>query len=170
MIVINLYGGPGTGKSTTAAGLFSAMKLSGINCELVSEYAKDMVWREMSSSEFEDQIYITAKQNKRLNRLEGKVDYAITDCPLLLGLAYAPEDYYPSYFSLVRELYGGYNNFNIFLERVKPYQEVGRNQSEDEARKLDSKIKSLIEENCGGPDYCVAADISAVSDILVNIP
>lgn len=70
----------------------------------------------------------------------------------------------------MRELYGGYNNFNIFLERVKPYQEVGRNQSEDEARELDSKIKSLIEENCGGPDYCIAADRSAVCDILVNIP
>lgn len=40
--VINLYGGPGTGKSTTAAMLFAKMKLAGFNCEYVPEFAKDL--------------------------------------------------------------------------------------------------------------------------------
>lgn len=41
--VINLIGGPGSGKSTTAAGLFFRMKSMGVRCELVTEYAKELV-------------------------------------------------------------------------------------------------------------------------------
>ena len=42
-IVVNLIGGPGSGKSTTAAGLFYNLKKLGINCEMALEYAKDKV-------------------------------------------------------------------------------------------------------------------------------
>ena len=44
--VLNLYGGPGVGKSTGAAYIFSMLKLAGINCELVREYAKELVGAE----------------------------------------------------------------------------------------------------------------------------
>ena len=42
--VINLFGASGCGKSTGAAYIFSQLKLHGISCELVPEYAKDKVW------------------------------------------------------------------------------------------------------------------------------
>ncbi len=42
--VINLWAGPGAGKSTTAAGLFNLMKIRGYNVELVTEFAKEMVY------------------------------------------------------------------------------------------------------------------------------
>lgn len=42
--VINLIGSPGTGKSTIAAELFARMKWLGFDVELVSEYAKELVW------------------------------------------------------------------------------------------------------------------------------
>ena len=42
--IVNLYGGPGTGKSTTAAALFAEMKIRGVNCEYIQEYAKDKAW------------------------------------------------------------------------------------------------------------------------------
>jgi predicted ATPase len=58
--VINLYGGPGTGKSTTAAALFALMKREGYNVELVTEFAKDLVWTERNK-ELGDQIYIFGK-------------------------------------------------------------------------------------------------------------
>lgn len=41
MKVINLFAGPGSGKSTTCAGVFSKLKLAGVNCEMALEYAKD---------------------------------------------------------------------------------------------------------------------------------
>ena len=39
-LVINLIGGPCSGKSTIAAELFARLKKMGIHCELVSEYIK----------------------------------------------------------------------------------------------------------------------------------
>ena len=44
MKVINFYGGPGTGKSVQAAATYCALKKQGLNCELVTEYAKDKLW------------------------------------------------------------------------------------------------------------------------------
>ena len=42
-IVINLIGGPCSGKSTVAAELFARLKKMGIKTELVSEYIKDRI-------------------------------------------------------------------------------------------------------------------------------
>ena len=78
MIIINLFAGPGSGKSTTCAGLFSKLKLAGINCEMVLEYAKELVW-ENNLETLDDQIYIFAEQLHRINRLKNKVDVIITD-------------------------------------------------------------------------------------------
>jgi len=44
MKVINLFGGPGCGKSTAAAGLFHLMKSNHMSVELVNEFAKEIVW------------------------------------------------------------------------------------------------------------------------------
>ena len=44
MILVNLFGAPGAGKSTGAAYIFSQLKMNGINAELVTEFAKDKVW------------------------------------------------------------------------------------------------------------------------------
>ena len=45
-IVVNLFGPPGSGKSTGAAYIFSKLKMAGINAELVDEFAKAKVWEE----------------------------------------------------------------------------------------------------------------------------
>ena len=46
MIVVNLFGAPGAGKSTGAAYIFAMLKMAGINAELVTEFAKDKVYEE----------------------------------------------------------------------------------------------------------------------------
>ena len=43
-IYICLYASPSSGKSTMAANVFSKLKMFGVNCELVTEFAKDLVW------------------------------------------------------------------------------------------------------------------------------
>ena len=40
-IVVNLFPGPGTGKSTGAAYIFSKLKMAGVDAEYVSEFAKE---------------------------------------------------------------------------------------------------------------------------------
>ena len=62
MIVVNLFGALGAGKSTGAARIFSNLKMAGINAELVTEFAKDKVWEE-NKAVFNDQLYIFGKQN-----------------------------------------------------------------------------------------------------------
>lgn len=163
MKVLNLIGSPGTGKSTTAAGLFYLMKTEGESVELVTEYAKDLVWQKRKKT-FDDQLYITAKQNHRLEVLKGQVEYAITDSPLLLGTFYVPNNYHKLWPAFVRELYDSYDNTLIFLERVKPYNPNGRYQSEEGSNEIAKKIKSfLISEKI--PHTSLPADAKAPENI-----
>ncbi len=149
MKVINLFAGPGAGKSTTAAGLFHLMKLEEYKVELVTEYAKDITY-ENRQNLLADQLYITAKQNRRVRRLEDHdIDWAITDSPLILGRVYSAYynyKFHSMYDSLVKSLYATYHNINFFIDRVKPYVTHGRNETENQAKELDQLIKNILEE------------------------
>lgn len=166
--IINLFGQPSAGKSTSAAGLFHLMKLKGINCELVTEYAKQTVWREMGSKAFEDQLYITAKQHSGLRRCVGKVSYIITDSPLLLSLAYIPEGYFSHFKPLVLEIFNSFENINFLIKRTKPYNPIGRNQDQAGADAIAHKVENLLLDN--GVKYdSVDGDANAPQKIMDSI-
>ena len=86
-IVINLFAGPGCGKSTTASGVFSELKRIGVNCEYVQEYAKDLVWGKNFKA-LSNQIHVYGEQHNRIFRLKGEVDVIITDSPPVMGMVY----------------------------------------------------------------------------------
>lgn len=144
---INLFGGPGTGKSTTAADVFVKMKKQHLNVEQVIEYAKSRVYEEHWSI-FPDQIYIFAKMLRQYNRYDGKVDYVVCEAPLLLGAAYARyyEHEYTAFEALVLEAVNKMNNLNIVLERTVPYQPKGRNQDLQEAEALDRMVLEVLDD------------------------
>ena len=54
--IINLYGGPGAGKSTSASDLFVILKERGVNAELAREYVKRWAWERRGISPY-DQFY-----------------------------------------------------------------------------------------------------------------
>lgn len=145
MLVVNLFGGPGTGKSTTAAHLFSLMKQDGYLAELVPEYAKDVVW-EGRHYLLSDQLYIFAKQHRRIARLLDQVDLVVTDSPLLMSCSYIdPESpIAASLLNLSIDVASLYETFNVFLNRVKEFQPAGRMQTEEEAIQKDGEIKKLL--------------------------
>ena len=144
MKVINFFAGPGAGKSTTAAGLFFLMKTAGYRVELVTEYAKDLTY-ERSLGVMQNQLALLGEQDRRLQRLVGTVDVAITDSPLLMGLVYAKDRYTAPWFrTAVEGAFDSYDNFNVFVHAVKPYQPWGRRQSEESARALDGPILELL--------------------------
>lgn len=145
--IINLYAGPGTGKSTTAAALFAECKYRGFNTEIIPEFAKDAAWEGRGQKFWENQTYIFACQSFRVSSVISELDFAITDSPLLMSTVYVPEDYpMPSVKQVAKEHHDAYDSIDIFLKRNKPYNPKGRNQTAEEAIALDKKIENMLQE------------------------
>ena len=178
MKVINLFGGPGSGKSTTAAGLFYFMKLRHISVELVTEYAKDLVWSNRLEDMLDQQEYIFAKQNHRIHRLRGKVDYAIVDSPLLLSYAYpkANEEQkgvekWPAidaFLEFVVKVYSTYTNENFYLMRPDSYQEGGREHDIEQAKRIDDIVSQTLTD-LKVPFFIVPTNEHTIPTILEHL-
>ncbi len=145
-VYCNLFAGPGAGKSTIMAGVFAELKWRGIDCEMVTEYAKDKVWEESFNVVLNCQPYVFGKQLFRCFRLNGKVQIVVTDSPILLSPIYDKEKS-PAFLSYVLEQFNKFKNLNIFLKRVKEYNPNGRLQTRLEAIKKDREILSLLNSN-----------------------
>ena len=141
-LVVNLFAGPGCGKSSIAAGVFHDLKWKGVECEMALEFAKDLVWEERHQT-FDDQIYLFGKQHHRIFRLLGQVKVVITDCPILLSPIYDKEKR-PTFEELVLEEHSKMWTYNVFLKRLKPYSPKGRIHDEREAKDLDRSIIDLL--------------------------
>ena len=146
-VVINLWGGPGCGKSTTMAKISSELKIKGYNVEMVSEFAKDLVYEKRDET-MKDELYIFAKQNHRLFRVKDKVDVIVTDRPLPLTCVYdkvyGKND--KNLHALVRGTFQEYDNINILLGfNESNYKKEGRLQTKEEALNLHHKIVEELE-------------------------
>lgn len=119
--------------------------MAGIDCEYVSEYAKDRVWQDDQFPLRHCQQYVTGKQCLKITRLLGKVDVIVTDSPLLLGAMYTNEKIYQDVCVYEAKKYS--NSFNIFVNRKKKYNPNGRNQTEQEALEIDKGILKLLNDN-----------------------
>ncbi len=144
-LVVNIFAGPGAGKSTTAAGIFFELKNRQINCELAAEYAKDLVWEKRNAT-FDDQLYLFAKQHHRIFVLLGQVDVVITDCPILLSPVYDAEKR-PTFEKLVREEHDKMWTYNVFLKRQKSYTQTGRIHTEAQAHEIDARVLDVLYRN-----------------------
>ena len=151
--IINLFGGPGIGKSTQASGLFTEMKRHHMSVEYTYEFPKEVAW-EGNISQLKDQFFITANQHRNISRLYGKVDYIIVDSPIILGCFYEQRygDGYPaSFYSMsffdkfLWTLFNQYDNINILLNRNnETYDPNGRIQNLEEAKEIDEDIKETL--------------------------
>lgn len=154
--IVCLWGGPGTGKTTTSAEVFALLKKKNFDCELSREYIKDWVW-EKRAVKPGDQTYLFAKQSRKERQyVENKLDYIITDSPLALCILYGRiHDPYEREFKACQTLLkahhafckdNGYKTEHIFLVRKKQYNPNGRFQTEDEAKEIDNQCKDLLKE------------------------
>lgn len=162
-LVINLFAGPGVGKSTTAAKVFAELKMKGINCEMALEFAKDKVWEE-SFRTMDDQIYIFGKQFHRIWRLKDKVDVIICDSPLPISIVYDKENS-EAFHTLIMEQFNKFANVNYYIERSTEYQESGRVQTKEEAEKVDKIVLDVLNK------YDIkykSINIDGASDVITN--
>lgn len=144
MKVINLFGVPGSGKSTGAAYIFAELKMHGKNVELITEFAKDKVY-EKNTSALDNQAYIFGKQSFKMSKCKDKVDYLVTDSPLLLSALYNSDSVLGEKFNdIVADVFHSYDNINFFIKRTKPYNQSGRIQTEEESNELVPTLKKLL--------------------------
>jgi len=147
-LIINFLGGPGSLKSASASGIFSLLKLHYIDCELVTEYPKELTfeenWKALSM-----QGSVFGEQNRRLARIENKVAVVVTDTSLLLSLVYQRNTLTKEFEDYIMSVYNSYNNLNIYLTRNNSikYEKFGRKQSKAEAIDIDGIIKSVLDQH-----------------------
>ncbi len=147
--VINLFGGPGSGKSTVALGVTYHLKAQERNVELVREYVKKWAWEGILPNKL-DQLYITGKQSKAEHMVYGKVDVVVTDCPLLMGV------FYDRKYNNLNTVSGAVDQFldttsdvkriNFFVQRAKKYIKEGRFCSEESAIETDAELMNFLRE------------------------
>ena len=174
--VINLFAGSGSGKSTTAALLFGEMKLRGLNTELVREYVKSWAWNGRKVQDM-DQLYLLGKQISYERTLYGKVDYIVTDSPVLICGVY--EEYWSdgkrkyageaalSFLDHAREK--GIVHKNYFINRKKPFDPRGRYETEEQAKVIDSFMREYLDKNNISYTYIDVDDRERVNFVLKDL-
>jgi len=145
MKVINFFGAPGVGKTTTAMWLTSSLKKMNIDAEISLEFVKEYI---LSGNDnlLAYQNYIFAQQDRQLRILQTsqEVEFAVTDAPLLHSAFYEPEKY-PIYFKdLVFEIFNSYDNINFFIKRNHPYSHQARIHDEKKSDYITKKLPAFL--------------------------
>jgi tRNA uridine 5-carbamoylmethylation protein Kti12 len=145
---INIFGAPGSGKSTMRSRLFYELKKRQLKVEEVVEYAKELTYNERFI-ELSDQIQVFGKQHHPHFVLDKKVDYVVTDSPFIMGFTYFDESlpYSKEMRKLMTKVNNSYDTINYFLTRNHEYQEYGRNQTEEESDLKAEEIKAFLNKN-----------------------
>lgn len=150
--IINFISGPGSGKTTMSALTFVRLKQAGYVVEYVQEYAKSLVW----TGNFDilnNQYLVTKKQYELLKKINGNVQFIVTDGPLINGLYYNRHNKdntsnIDKTEQLILQTFSEFNNINIFLERGDfKYEKEGRLQTSEEAAEIDVILKHMLKQN-----------------------
>lgn len=149
--LVNLFGAPGAGKSTTRAGVFRRLKLAQVVCEEVPEVAKDWTWEERTET-LKFAPYLFGKQLRNIERLWDKVDVIVTDSPPILTSFYCDHNhlgYPPEFHDLALAMHVELEPcINYLVKRVKPYVEAGRNQDEQTSNIIAQSLERWMYK-CG---------------------
>ena len=141
-LVINLIGGPCSGKSTVSAELFARLKKMGIHCELVSEYIKDRIYEENQTIP-KNQIAIFGMEHYNISNKLGKVDVIVHDGSFINNILYKKGDN-PEFDKLIISEYHKFWNLDFFIKRGNiEFEDYGRIHNYEQSLELDNKIKDL---------------------------
>ena len=154
--LINLFGGPGIGKSSIAAGITYKLKKKHISCNNPYEFPKLLAW-DKNNEAIKDQLYVLANQHRGISQSYGKVDYIVIDSPILFSLIYKtyyntgyPAEFYGEHFNhLIVDLHKKYDNINILLERTDEgkHNDDERYQTLQESLDIDKLCKTILDSN-----------------------
>lgn len=149
---INLFGGPGAGKSGGSGIHFGLLKRKHVSIELAREVVKDWVYQGRKIHPLDQVSLLGMQWNEEHKFLGHGVKNVITDSPIFLGYIYSKlyaSDYgmHEHILELVNACEKEYPSINIFLNRGdKPYDPNGRLQTLGEAKEIDELIKLEMDQ------------------------
>jgi predicted ATPase len=163
-LIVNFFGGPGGGKTTAGARLFTELKIRGIDTEMDMELARQMILMEHTSA-LECQPYLFGVALYKLRQTARNTDVVIMDSPLLLNPIY-DRNASQALRALAIEEHNRFRNLNIFVERRAnaPHSMAGRVHDLRESILLDQRIRDLLDE-LGESYVTIEADAAGVERI-----
>lgn len=175
-IVINLFGGPGAGKTTMAHELVAELKKANVEVEFVGEYAKELIYSnklEMLDGSVENEVKIANEKKRRIDMYNGKVDVIVTDAPILASAIYFKEKHGDSEESQVftetlKKYSDEYNNLNFQVQRGDYYEERGRVHTREESLVLDDINRTFLNEHYPNYDVLNQSDTQKVVDAITQ--
>ena len=151
MILFNLCGGPGAGKTTASYYLLYRLKKAGYRAEFVGEAAREIIYAghadRTAEQLLDNQVLLLGLQYERTLRLKRHgVQVAISDSPIVQGAMYCKQfPFYRPLVEIMRTVEREFRTCNIFIERNFPYDPESRVQrTEAAARAHDKDVKELI--------------------------
>ncbi len=146
-VVVNLFGGPGTGKSTLALGITHELKRLRHEAQFIAEEAKYWAFYKHHIGEPE-QLEITWRQYDAERRYYEHADFIVTDSPLEICAFYSwyrnRTDDYSNIVRRLRERHPHIEVLNYWIVREKEYNPVGRYQTEEEALLVDREMQAFM--------------------------
>ena len=171
--ILNFCGAAGAGKTVLSCLLFAELKIRGYKVEYVPEIAKNLVWTEQFDL-LNNQHYVSTKQFDLLNAIYGKVDFIVTDGPLVHGIYYNRhnKDNFCNVEKVEKIILDYMSKFeNIYIHVTKgkfPYEQAGRLQTEEESNVISLQMKEIL-DSLNIPYLSIISSKAAVKDILAVV-
>lgn len=151
-IVINAFGGAGAGKTTAALSIAAELKKKGFVTEYVPEYAKELILSNNLAAldgSMENQRKVYEEQKNRIDRCIGKVDFIVTDCPIIISgmfLNDCPEK--EGFQKEILEQFNKNENFSFVIQRDETkFEQENRMGTFEEAKAMDDDIQKYLKDN-----------------------
>jgi RecA/RadA recombinase len=147
-LIVNFFGGPGSGKTTAAARAFVELKLRSIEAENLDEVATQMI-RLGQLQALTVQPFLFGQALYRLMVTARSTDVCLMDSPLLLNPIY-DGDQSQHLEALVWEYHRRFRNLNFFVQRgtdVRDHRMDGRVHNLQESIRLDARIRAYLDDN-----------------------
>lgn len=152
LILIEIFSGPGGGKTTLSYYLAYRLKKAGLRAELTGEAARehhiyDSAPGSVAPPLLDNQVLLAGQQFERIMRLQRhNFEVAVSDSPLIQGLLYCEgQPYYDTLKKTVRTLESYFETYKIMIHpRPGSYDPESRVQrTEKAARALDKTVVKL---------------------------
>ena len=174
--LISAYGPPSCGKSTLSAQLFYELRSRGINVEYSMEVVKQWCYDGRKIDKF-GQYYLFGSESYNQSRFFGSADIVISDSPVALT------GYYNYHYSQCKDnslseackgFYkkaeeDGIKVFNFFLPRTRPYNPLGRFQSEEQSDAIAIELREWLDREGYPYIYLDCPDNKRIDIILQHL-